>query len=102
MACPDGSGSTARLVGFDTPETYRPECPAERRLGLQATAYLTRRLDSAAQVAVTSGGGRDKYGRMLLRLYVDGRDIGQDMMAQGLAVPYDGGKRINWCERLMG
>ena len=34
------AGETFRLVGFDAPETYRAQCPAERELGNRATFRL--------------------------------------------------------------
>lgn len=33
-------GQTVRLIGFDTPETWKPGCDFERVLGQQATARL--------------------------------------------------------------
>jgi endonuclease YncB( thermonuclease family) len=35
-----GVEPNVRLVGFDTPETWRPDCEAERVLGLKATERL--------------------------------------------------------------
>ena len=44
--------------------------------------------------------GEDRYGRRLVRLGIDGRDVGDGLIAEGLAVPYTGGRRIDWCDRL--
>jgi len=33
-------------------------------------------------------------------LRLDGRDVGATLIAEGLAVPYRGGARIDWCARL--
>ncbi len=89
---------TARLLGFDTPETKSPGCPAEAALGQKATKRLRALIDGGA-VSV-SGSAHDKYGRLLVRLLVDGRDVADVLVAEGLAVAYDGGTRINWCARL--
>ena len=98
ITCNDGSYRSARLVGFDTPETYQPGCAAEKALGLRATAHLRALVANSTLVEVAPGGtGPDKYGRMLLKLYLDGKPVAGDMINAGLAVPYDGGKRIDWC-----
>ena len=31
---------------------------------------------------------------------LDGRDVGATLISEGLAVPYRGGPRIGWCQRL--
>lgn len=88
----------ARLQGFDTPETRDAACEAERALGKRAAAYLR---DWATQARPgISDLGRDKYRRRLIRLRLDGQDVAARMIAEGLAVAYDGGRRIDWCARL--
>lgn len=69
------AGQSIRLVGFDTPETYRAECASERRLGEAATDRL----------------------RDLARLMLDGRDVADIMVGEGLARRYSGGHRQSWC-----
>ncbi len=93
------SAGNVRLMGFDTPETFRPGCAAERRLGETAKAALKRALEQADVIRVEAQ-GRDKYNRTLSRMWLDGEPLASIMVSQGLAVRYDGGKRINWCERL--
>jgi len=93
------TAGSARLVGFDTPETYRPGCPQERRKGEQAKVYLEKRLRAAQIIAPTSL-GKDRYDRALVKLELDGEDMATIMVDAGLAVRYDGGRRIDWCERL--
>lgn len=89
---------TARLVGLDTPETKDPGCPAEGTLGQQATERL-RELSQSGK-ATFAGRGFDKYGRRLVVMRVDGRDVSGVLVSEGLAVAYHGGARPNWCERL--
>lgn len=98
MTCPGGPGFRARLTGFDTPETYEPGCAAEARLGRQATLRL-RELVGGARTVGARLGGVDRYGRRLVSLELDGRDVGGVLISEGLAVPYSGGRRINWCAR---
>ncbi len=89
---------TARLVGFDTPETKEPGCDAELALGKQATARL-RVLVKAGDVVMIRE-GHDKYGRVLVTMRTGGRDVADMMVAEGLATYYRGGSRVDWCERL--
>ena len=93
------SGGRVRLMGFDTPETHQAGCRAEKELGLAAKAFLQQRLAAARRI-IPETRGPDKYGRLLARFIVDGKPLEQIMVAQGLAVYYDGGRRINWCAKL--
>lgn len=97
LDCPLGR-KTTRLVGFDTPETRDPGCDAELALGKQATLRL-RAIVKSGQVAF-EGRGFDKYGRLLAVMTVNGVDVGRTLVAEGLAEPYRGGSRINWCRKL--
>ncbi len=99
LKCPDRT-RTARLVGFDTPETKEPGCAAEKALGDKATRRL-RELVNGAELSLGHE-GHDKYGRELVRLSADGLDVGKTLIREGLAVAYSAGARINWCDRLAG
>ncbi len=88
--------STARLVGFDTPETKDPRCPAEAALGKRATERL-RGLLRLGDVQVFQR-GFDKYGRDLVTVTVNGRDVGPVLVAEGLAHAYHSGRRSGWCD----
>ena len=96
-----GAGrKTTRLVGFDTPETKDPDCSAELALGNRATARLR---EMAQQGTLTfDGKGYDRYGRLLAVMRIDGVDVGETLISEGLAVRYTGGSRINWCRKLGG
>ncbi|WP_432449842.1 thermonuclease family protein [Aliiroseovarius marinus] len=98
LTCPAGR-VRARLVGYDTPETHEPRCSAELALGRAATTHL-RRVISRSQDIDIQLLGVDRYGRALTRLKIDGTNVAQNMIQEGLAVPYSGGRRINWCARL--
>ncbi len=91
-------GTVHRLLGFDAPETHAPECPAEAALGRRATARLRDLLAGARRIVLVPLGRRDRWGRALSTLTVDGRDVGRILIAEGLARPYDGrGPRQGWC-----
>ena len=90
---------SARLTGYDTPEVSDPGCPEELALGNAATQRLQTILHDAVRID-TQLQGIDRYQRVLLRLTVDGRDLADIMISEGLAVRYTGGQRVNWCNRL--
>ena len=80
-----------RLAHVDTPE-LRSKDPAERAA---AAAARDRVLELArpGQLATVYEYDRDKYGRTLASIEVTGVDIGQALLAEGLARPYEGGTR---------
>lgn len=97
-----GHSKGTRLVGFNTPETYKPRCDAELALGQQATARLQTLVRSASQVDLqlvqcacppgTHGTDACNFGRSCGVLRVDGRDIGDILIAEGLAVRFECGE----------
>lgn len=93
----DVNGERYRLVGFDTPETYRAACDAERQLGDQATGRLRNLVQSADEITLAAEDHRDKYGRGLGILSVDGRDVGAILISEGLARLFTSGSRQPWC-----
>jgi endonuclease YncB( thermonuclease family) len=89
----------ARLLGFDTPEVYSPQCREELAAGQQATAVLQQILRSGPITAARFQ-GHDRYGRELVQLEVGGQDVARRMIASGYAVPYSGGRHPDWCGML--
>ena len=88
-----------RLMGYDTPETYTAQCPAEKALGDKATARL-RALTQTRQITRIERHGHGKYGRVLGRVWLNGEDLADIMVHEGLAMRYNGGHRANWCAAL--
>jgi len=85
-----------RLRGIDAPE-MRGKCETERSKALAARDALARIL-AEGHVGV-SRIGQDKYGG---RVDADASttrtpDVGQALLARGLARRYDGGRRKSWC-----
>ena len=91
------AGEIIRLVGFDTPETYRAQCEAERARGDAATERLRELLARASSARLAYLPRGDQYGRDLARLMLDGRDVADIMIGEGLARRYSGGQRRSWC-----
>lgn len=88
-----------RLAGYDAPEIRRPRCAAEREAGLKAKARLEELIAGGRDVRLARAQWRlDKYGRVLGRLTIDGRDVAEIAIAEGWGRPYDGrSKPEGWC-----
>ncbi|QIE57352.1 hypothetical protein G5B40_19035 [Pikeienuella piscinae] len=94
--CPGDGVRSARLMGFDTPEVFSPECVSEAARGVEATWALRRMIWSAEDVSITRR-GTDRYGRDLAIMRIDGADVARTMIVSGQARPYRGGRREGWC-----
>ncbi len=90
------AGVRYRLLGYDTPE-LRGRCPAETALAQAATERLRALIAAARTVELRGNGVRDRYGRTLAALMLDGRDAGEALIREGLAREYRGGQRQPWC-----
>ena len=96
-----------RPTGYDAPEIRNAKCPEERALGVAASFRLQHLISTAQTIRATPKRRRvsgkltkDKWGRQLGTLTVDGRDVGSILIAEGLARPYNGGRRESWCPLL--
>ena len=87
-----------RLVGYDTPETWTPRCAFEQALGEAASDRARELVANAGMVDFVILPGRDKYDRGLASIYIRGVDLGEMLIGEGLARPYNGGRRGSWCE----
>ncbi len=89
-----GHEIAVRIAGCDTPELrdWRPEV---RDLAQRAKA-LTAELAPIGSRVWLRDIRRDKYFRLLARVRTDSGDIGGILLRQGLAVPYEGGKKAAW------
>lgn len=90
-------GEKIRIADIDTPETHPARCDREAELGAAATRRLHALLNSGAVSLETAGRDADRYGRKLRLVSVDGRGVGETLVAEGLARRYAGGYREGWC-----
>ncbi|BCG94179.1 membrane protein [Mesorhizobium sp. 131-2-1] len=93
----NGAAKGTRLVGFNAPESIEPRCDAEGDLGRRAKARLTELVASAklelkmipcSCPAGTEGTNKCNYARSCGYLFADGRDVGDILVSEGLAVPF--------------
>ena len=75
----DGEPTSVRLFGIDAPEIRDPG-------GAEAKAELARLiLTRKVRLQFPGKRKRDNFGRLLARVYVDGIDIGAEMVKRGFA-----------------
>ncbi len=70
------------------PEITRPRCPAELARGREARKRLEALIEGAGRAELVGNGARDRRGRPLVRLILDGRNVGETLMADGLALAW--------------
>ena len=86
-----------RINGIDTPE-MRGECVKEKTLAKSAKQFTVEKLRAAKKIELRNM-KRGKYFRIVADVYVDGNNLGEMLIAKGLAVPYDGGRKAKvWCK----
>ncbi len=101
----DGSTDTVRLLGVDTPEVHVANDPADyegvpdteagavclRVEGHDASAFVERRAlgEPVRLVVDPTADRRDRYGRLLAYVHLDGADLNRQLVARGYARVYD-------------
>lgn len=93
-------GEKIRILNIDAPETHQPKCPSERALGDRATDRLFQLINGKRITLVRDGRDKDRNGRLLRRVEVNGRDVGERLVKEGLARRWEG-KRRPWCNTAM-
>lgn len=89
---------SVRVRGVDTPE-IRGKCESEKQLAKQARDYARQRLRSARSVEFCEPEWGRYGGRVVASVRVDGNPLDLELIARGLARPYDGKtKRAPWCQ----
>lgn len=86
-----------RLLGIDAAEIRHAQCDAERRLGELTKKRLQDLVGSSrVELKTDQPARRDKYGRLLVHLLVNGKDAACILIQEGYARPWRG-RRENWC-----
>lgn len=87
-----------RIYGIDTPEKKsRAKCDLEAELSKKATAFTQKVINESISKKIKIRKW-DKYGgRVLGDIILDGKSLEALLLNEGLAKPYDGGKKSSWC-----
>ncbi|WPU67097.1 thermonuclease family protein [Peredibacter starrii] len=88
-----------RVLGIDTAE-LKSRKPCEKEYGKVAQIFVEKELRAAKEIYLTNNNKRDIYGRILAKVHYDGKDLGEVLLREQLAVPYVPKKRqkVNWCK----
>ena len=76
-----------RLMGIDAPET-RTKNLEEKQAGFKTKAFLQAVMDDCDNKFVLKSHGVGKYGRCLGTIYIEGENINERLLAEGLAEEY--------------
>lgn len=88
-------GEKMRLENVNTPE-LDGKCEYERKLAIRARDRLLVLLNSGRVTYTSYGYDRMQKPRLLVRISVNGVDVGSTLIREGLARVWDG-KRHPWC-----
>lgn len=91
-----GHRMSIRILGIDTPE-LKAKCKREKDLAINAKRLTASMLGDGKRIELRNI-KRGKYFRILANVYVDGISIGDELIRNNLALEYDGGTKIDWCE----
>jgi micrococcal nuclease len=82
----NGKEEKVRMLCVDTPETHHPRLGVQP-FGPEASAYTKKILavGTKVQIEPALGEGRDKYGRLLAYIYINGKMFNEMLLEQGLA-----------------
>ena len=91
-----GKNIPVRLEGVDTPE-INGKCQYEKDLALKARDFVRSKLLNATEIKLKDL-QRGKYFRIVAKAYIDGVSLEEELLQNGLAYQYNGGKKSNWCK----
>ena len=83
----DGASAAVRLLGVKSFDPTRDK-QAESRFGKSAMDAVGALMRDRVVVVELNDPPKDKYGRTLARLLVDGSDVGLELVEQGLVLVY--------------
>ena len=86
-----------RLRGIDAPE-MKARCRQEREAAVAARDRLVRMAGEGTSLLLTNVAGDKYFGRVVADVELpDGSNPAKDLVAAGLALPYDGGRKAPRC-----
>lgn len=92
-----GERISIRVNGVDTPE-LRGKCDKEKQLARIAKQFTVEKIRASKKIELRNI-KRGKYFRIVADVFIDDKSLADMLIAQKLAVVYDGGtKKKDWCE----
>jgi micrococcal nuclease len=95
-------GERIRLLGVDAPETREARCEQERIAGYRTKSRVVELVRFGGVIDIRRQ-GQDPFGRTLAHIVIDGRDLGDQLVREKLALPYRSGaeakavRMAHWC-----
>jgi micrococcal nuclease len=89
-------GKTVRIASIEAPQLYGAACPKEADLGRASAEKLQQILNSGEIELTKTGPDLDRYGLLLRKVSVNGKSVGQEMVAARLAREI-GDTTSSWC-----
>lgn len=81
----NGTQETVRLIGIDTPESVHPDASRNVPYGTVASAFTKSKLEGQNVELELDVQERDKYGRILAYVYIDGQMFNKTLLSEGHA-----------------
>jgi endonuclease YncB( thermonuclease family) len=91
-----GKSVSIRVNGVDAAE-MRGKCESEKLAAREAKQFTVAQLRQGKVIELRNM-KRGKYFRILADVYIDDVNLADQLIAAGLARPYDGSKRLSWCD----
>ena len=95
-----GRTERVRLIGIDTPESVDPRQPVQC-FALEASAFAARHLEGRRVELEFDAERRDRYGRLLAYVWLDGRLFNLTLVRRGYAQVYTFPPNVRYVERLL-
>jgi micrococcal nuclease len=87
-----------RIANLDAPESYRPACAKEKIAGIQAKQAAIQLFIRPNVNLDINRHSKDRYGRSVADVSVNGIDFRQHMIAEGHGVEWKFNEKHNWCK----
>lgn len=81
----NGKDEKVRLIGVDTPESVHPNETKNTEEGIKTSEYTKKRLTGKTVELELDVQERDKYGRILAYVYIDGEMYNKELLKLGYA-----------------
>ena len=81
----NGKQEKVRLIGVDTPESVHPDKDKNNEYGKLASKYTKSKLEGKSVALEFDVQERDKYGRLLAYVYLDGKMFNKTLLEDGYA-----------------
>jgi micrococcal nuclease len=88
------SNERVRIAGIDTPES-RTRDLEEKKFGLASKERLKELLGKTAVIRTMKPNSKEKFGRILGDIIVNGKSVSEILIEEGYAVPYQGDNKEN-------